>query len=1021
MAEQIIRTKIIIPQRRSDFLSRQRLVDLLHDLLDYRLIVVTTPPGYGKTSFLIDAAYQSDLPFCWLSLDPLDNNLHRFLSYFVAAITQQFPECGRQSAELLNSSQIDLDQFIASLINEIYETIQEYFVIVLDDYHLIDNHSEINRFISQFSQQADENVHIVLSSRSLPNLPDLPLMIARGQMGGLDFKELAFVAGEIKQLIQNVYQVTISRDAAKQLAQESEGWITGLLLSAEQFVKTHRTQFSQAYGVGLYEYLAQQVLERQSPEIQTFLLQTSVLDEFDVALCQAVFGEGPWQRLINTVRKSNLFTVTVGDNWLRYHHLFQDFLQSRLSPQDKESIQRRFATALVEQGDYEKAYSLYKQLGDVEALAQIINQHGLSLMRSGREVTLGEWAEDIPDTMLEKYPFLLCLFGNVSMILSEMHQSQLYLTRAEQIAHKNNDAELLARALVWDAARLRFIGDYSDSLAKADEVLALEQKNEEVKADALRARGLALHRKGHITASVESLEQSLDLYQRLEKLKNVAMSQVDLGIAYQAMGRYTLATKYYNLALGYWRNIGNTNWLSTLHNNLGCLEHEQGNFLQAKAHFDQAISQARKINYAYMEGISLISLGDLYCDLDAPEAAREVYGPVQQLAQQIQSSFLLFYLYLAEARMSSSLLYLDQAEQLARQHDSAHEQGLVALLRGKFGLKNRDPQAATHFKQAAQSFEQGGQIALAVQSYLLLSITDSAALDKAAELALQLDTWQPLVLVLRDVKAALPEKHPFLQKLSPLLTQFEQSIPSLHRQLRQQSVGFEKPPLSIKTLGRFQVVANNKTLGYDWKRTASRDMFLYLLDGRRLSKEELSELLWPDSNLYQNRSRFKNTVFYLRSVLGADVVLRDEAEQYYFNRAIDYEYDKEEFERLIEAGELDRAIALYKGAYLPGIDAWWVQAERERLQQLFQNAAAQLARQNLQDSKYTEALAYCRLILDQNPHYEEAYRLTMQTYHALGDHAAIQRQFERCRDILANDLGITVSPQTQELYNQLVH
>lgn len=1022
MAQQIIRTKIIVPRRRSDLLSRQRLVDLLHDMLDYRLTVVTAPPGYGKTSLLIDTAHQSELPFCWYALDALDDDTHRFLAYFVACIRQQFPELGQQSAELLNTSQLDLDQFTTALINEIYDAIPEYFVMVIDDYHLVHHNPEINQFISQFSQQVSENVHLMLLSRTFPNLPDLPLMMGRAQLGGLDFRELAFVNEEIQQLIQKVYRINISADDVKKLASQTEGWVTGLLLSAEQFIKTPQSQFAQRYGLGLYEYLAQQVLERQPADIQAFLLKTSIFDEFDADLCEAVLGEGPWRQLMSAVKKSNLFTVTVDTAWLRYHHLFRDFLQSKLTETEKESLQRRFAAVLLERAEYEKAYSLYQALDDTEALARLIDQHGLAMMRSGREVTLAEWLKDIPEALLEKYPFLLCLYGNVSMALNDMHQSQLYLVRAERVARHRGDNELLARALVWKAARLRLGGKYNASLTKANEALALAHQDKEVKAEAFGAKGLALYHKGQTTKSIEWLEQSLSLYQQLGKSENVAISHLGLGMAYHATGRYTVAARYYNLALNHWRLTDNVIRQSTLLNNLGFLEHERGNFLEAKKYLDEAIGYARKIKYVYLEAVSLISLGDLYYDLEAFEAAREVYNLAQHLARQVESGFLQFYLNLIEARLSSSIPHLDQAERLADQHGSDYEHGLVALARGKFALKRDDPtEAESHLRRAADIFERGGQAVLAAQSFLLLSIIEPRAAAKAADLTLQLDTWQPLVLAVREVKPVLPREWPLLTKLLHLIDEFEQSIPHLHRQLRQQSANFKKPPLSIKTLGRFQVITNKKSLGYDWKRTASRDMFLYLLEGRKLSKEELSAMLWPDSNPRQNRSRFKNTVFYLRSVLGSEVLMCDEHEQYYFNRAVDYEYDKEEFERLVEKEELEAAISLYKGPYLPALEAWWVQVERERLQQLFQDAVTQLAKHKLQNSDYQQALKYCRLILDQNLYYEEAYRLAMQAYYGLGDHAAIHRQFERCQQILANDLKVTVSPQTEALYQRLVH
>jgi LuxR family transcriptional regulator, maltose regulon positive regulatory protein len=322
----VTRTKCIVPRRRPDLLSRPRLVDILTDLLDNRLTIIAAPAGYGKTSLLVDIANQTNMPFCWYSIDSLDRDFKRFATYFIASINQQFPDFGKQSSIFLqNISQVDqdLNQLVTSLVNEAYETIREHFVIVLDDYHFVDNREEINQFIDRFIQEVDENCHLVIASRNLLTLSDLPLMVARSQVGGLGFDDLAFQAEEIRALIDKNYQVKISDTTAADLVQETEGWITGLLLSTQ--VKwqglNDRLRLARVSPVGLYEYLAQQVLDQQTPELRDFLLQTSVMDEFDAELCEMVFGppepeKTPWASLMDLVLRNNLFVLPVGEKGL---------------------------------------------------------------------------------------------------------------------------------------------------------------------------------------------------------------------------------------------------------------------------------------------------------------------------------------------------------------------------------------------------------------------------------------------------------------------------------------------------------------------------------------------------------------------------------------------------------------------------------------------------------------------------------------------------------------------------------
>lgn len=215
----ITRTKLIVPQRRRELLTRPRLLDLLSDLLDYRLIIIAAPAGYGKTSLLIDFASRFDWPVCWYALDPLDNDLQRFLSHFIHALKIKFPDFGEETLKNLRSTpadQLNLDFLISVLTNEIFEIITEYFVIVLDDYHLINANQGIDKFLSEFIQRADDNCHVAITSRRLLTLPDLPLMVARLQVGGLSIEELAFIPEEIHRLAMKIHAKMDNKAAVSQ-------------------------------------------------------------------------------------------------------------------------------------------------------------------------------------------------------------------------------------------------------------------------------------------------------------------------------------------------------------------------------------------------------------------------------------------------------------------------------------------------------------------------------------------------------------------------------------------------------------------------------------------------------------------------------------------------------------------------------------------------------------------------------------------------------------------------------------
>lgn len=1071
MATAVTRTKVILPRRRPDLLTRQRLLDLLYNLLDYRLVILAAPAGYGKTSLLIDFAHQADLPVCWYSLDLLDRDPQRFIAHFIAAIAQHFPAFGRQSAAALETAQqagTDVDQLVTTIVNDAYEHIQEHFLLVLDDYHLVNDHREIEEFINRFIQDVDENCHVVLSSRTLMTLPDMPLMVARSLVGGLSFEELAFRAEEIQTLVLQNYHVTMPEKAAEELVQETEGWITGLLLSAQTMWQgmADRLRVARVSGVGLYDYLAQQVLDQQPPAVRDFLLRTSLLEEFDSEMCTAVFGDSQdWSSLIDTLLQNNLFILPVGDDgrWIRYHHLFRDFLQACLeqeAPEAKNLILRQVAVVHSERGDWEKAYAILQRLNDLAASAALIEMAGSALLKNGRLVTLAGWIDNLPNEVLAARPALLSLRGAVAVMQGQVEHGIALLNQAESTQRAGDDYPGLARTLARRAVAQCFLGKYQVSLEDADQALLLAEQSANlgsVQAEALRASGVCLYQLGQLNAATERLMQSLKFYNQLEDRQNIAMVLMEMGMVDMSAGRYRKALAHYKQALNYWRETNNLFRQATLLNNLGVLHHLVGEYERAARYFEEALSSSRQNGFTRMEAYLTCSIGDLYSDVDAHQAAIDAYNQCQGIARQMNDRFLLLYLALAEAalaRRSADYIragnLIMSAGQLANQSGSRYESGLWQLEMGRQSLATAHSlQAVDNFKSAARCFEEGEQHVEAARAYLHLARAYHAAgdlpaaqieLERSFHIAAGMESQHILVVAGRQSKPVLEalREHPGIgQAVENLLRQvidFETNIPALRRRLRPhtRTIPFAPPKLTIQTFGRSQVELDGKPVNApEWQNQRRAREFFYCLlthpDG--MTKEEIGVIFWPDSSPAQLKLQFKNTVYRLRHALGPDVILFDE-DRYWFNRSLDYEYDVETFlakmdfaqstNNPIEKCQAYRAAAnLYKGSYLPEIDGTWVWPERERLWRLYVKAVLELARQHLDAGEYDHTLEYSQQILKDDPCLEEAHRLAMRAYAATGNRAAVSRQYERCRLALLREVSAQPSSQTKFLYEQL--
>jgi LuxR family transcriptional regulator, maltose regulon positive regulatory protein len=886
-------TKILVPRRRSDLLSRMRLLVLLDNLLDYRITLIAAPAGYGKTSLLVDFADQVEFPICWYALDPLDADLPRFILHFISSIQQRFPNFGESSLAVLQSSQqagLDLAHLVTTIVNDVYENISEHFAIVLDDYHLVDDCEEINLFVSRFGQEMDENCHLIIASRTLMSLPDLPLMVGRSQAIGLSFEELAFRAHEIKALLAQNYNQSISDEEAKELVNETEGWITGLLLSAETMWQgmADRVRVARVSGINLYDYLAQQVLNQQPANIRDFLLRTSLLEEFDEDLCQSVLGNPQngvsWSHLIAAVLRSNLFVQPVGNRgtWLRYHHLFRDFLQDQLKteqPGEELRILYRLVNVYTEQEDWEKAYAISQRLGDDEIKAKLIEQASPKLARSGRMKKLGEWLDDLPEGVINSFPYLLAQRGIVYTHLGSVEQGLKFLNKAEALLLDTGEKEALARTITWRATSYRFLGNYEASLEDAEKVLGLFDGFDAIRAEAMRIKGLALHSLGRMLEAFEPLEQSLTIYNSLADQDNIAITHMDLGFAFMSIGDSSNALHHYHLALDLWQKTKNLTRKANLLNNLGVLAHAKGDLLQAESYFSEALTCARQAGYTRIEAFTLASQGDLLADLAFYEAAIECYRKSRQIAEKLEERFLLLYLGLANTKLARMQGKIDEAfeklhkvETFAKESKSSYSLGLWFLEQGTLLLKSGEiTEAIAAEKKTISYLKNGGQKIEAAQALIYLALAQYqggnqesaiASIVEAASVASSLESYYPLIVTGKDSREMLdqiknnPKVHVFTRDFLQQIEEFEEALPQLRRQIRRQGKqdSFAPPDISIHALGQAQIYLNGEVLDKpEWsnQKTVRELFFLLLANHDGMTKEAIGLNLWPESTIKQ--------------------------------------------------------------------------------------------------------------------------------------------------------------------------
>ena len=1069
----ITQTKIITPQRRKDYLSRPRLLELLSDLFDFRLIIIAAPAGYGKTTLLVDFAHQFDWPVCWLALEPIDHDITRFLSHFIYSIKRNFPDFGSTAIKLLEttpSDQINLDFLITTITNE---KITEHFIIVLDDYHLLQSSPKIDQFLSDFIQRADENCHIAITSRKLLTLPDLPLMVARSQVGGLSIEELAFQPDEILKLFNQIFNEPITSQQAKDLAVNTEGWITGLLLTSQTLKKGMGEAHivAKTSGIGLYEYLAQQVLDQQPPHIQDFLLNTSLLGEFNENLCEVVVRKAlqhktDWNACMDHVIRNNLFIIPVGEKslWLRYHHLFRDFLQATIQknrPEDARKIKIELAQYFKNNKDWEKAFEIYDELGEKEAIAELVGSIGSKFISKGKIQKLSSWISIIPKEIYENDSKLLSIQASIAVNQGKVQEGRELLDRVIKLLNNKSDNLSLADNLIRRSAALRVLGNYKEAMHDADEAISLTKKKRSLNhlySEALRAKGIILYQTGKLKEGVTFFEKAISICEKSQREEDIARILVEVGAAYETLGQISEAEQAYTRSLAYWQSVGDSIWQPTILNNLGVLQHSKGDFVKSFFNLEKSMRYSQATGNQRMEGYSLASIGDLYRDLSALDEAEDAYQKALEIALIIEDQFLVFYLKTVQSRLSvnknqfkKAQLQIRSAQAIAQKSGSLYQINKNRLEQGilEFWTENYE-KAIGNLLLSVDFFKKEGYLEDAVRNkfYLFLSFIQigklgrsSQILDNIIEKLSEPQQYIPSMSAASEVKSILKsllKKKGLGLKISKLfkeLDQFQKLARKSRGIIRKQAsvIPFAPAKIIIRTFGSIEVIANNHILKIsDWKTQTSRDLFLlFLAHPEGLTKEEVGVIFWPDASPGELKLRFKNAIYRMRHAIGSDVV-NFQDNYYLFNRTVDYEYDVQDFiaaiktvsekksvNQKIKAYEI--AVSIYKGAYLPHLDETWVVTDRERYLEMYTKAAEELALLYMNEKEFEASLEVSQSALKFNPYNEPLHRICMRVFSALGNKPAVTHQFDKCRKILLREIGVEPSSQTTALYKSLIN
>jgi LuxR family maltose regulon positive regulatory protein len=754
MSLPILATKLYIPPLQPNIVRRPRLVERLNEDLHRKLTLISAPAGFGKTTLVSEWLAGCGQLVAWLSLDEGDNDPAYFLAYLVAALQTISKHIGDGVLGVLQSpGPPPVESILTALLNEI-TTIPDDFILVLDDYHVIDA-KPVNQALTFLLEHLPPQMRLVIATREDPQLP-LARLRARAQLTELRAADLRFAPAEAADFLNQVMGLNLAVEDIAALEARTEGWIAGLQLAAIS-MRGHQdaASFIKSFTGSnrfVLDYLVEEVLQRQSESIQTFLLRTSILDRLCGPLCDAVLGSpaASGQETLGYLERANLFIVPLDNErrWYRYHHLFAELLRQRLHQSASSGNEEggvaeyhiRASRWYEDHGLEMEAFQHAAAGNDIERAERIIEGKGIPLHFRGAVAAILDWLASLPRTVLDARPSLCVRYATLSLVAGQ----------ATGVEEKLQAAEAALASDLQGAEPDNKTRDLIGQIAAARATLALTRYQPEAM----------------ITQARRALE-----YLPPDSLFSRIRAIFTLGFAYQVQGDRAAAGQAYTEAIAISQASGNIRMTIVATISLGAIQEFENHLYQAAETFRTGLQLAGDHPQPF-ENEAHLGLARIFYEWNDLEAAEQHGQQALQLARQfdrvidryILSEVFLARLKLARGDVAGAAAMVAETEQSVRQNNFVHRISEVAAAQVLVLLRQGDLAAAA---QLAKTHE----LPISQARVLLAQGDPSAALALLSPLRQQTEAkgWQDERLKVMVLQAVAHHAHGEKEKAVHLL------------------------------------------------------------------------------------------------------------------------------------------------------------------------------------------------------------------------------------------------------------
>jgi len=1061
LSEMVIRSKLIPPQPQKAVFHRRRLQDRLITSVRYPVTMVHAGTGFGKTTALIELS-NSYKKVYWYNITEPDRDPTLFLAHLVSAF---HPDTVSLIERLEKGGGNANTAIINALINQLTTDLEEDAILILDDFHLVSNVTDINTWLEQLVEQRPPHLHFAIACRQIPETPAFIRWRVKGNVLVVDQSDLSFTQKEILSLFTDHYQFAITDEQAQTLFSYTDGWIIALQMvwqrlqtSRSKILNNILSELPSALS-DIFYFLAQEVLMRQPEPIQQFLVSTAVLRQLDAEICNYLLNIQNSKSILQMLYDKGLFISTTDNVNFRYQRLFQDFLlnQGKQSSFTTENLHKKAAEYFTNINDFEEAVFHWFSHGDLAQAANLIQHIGPKHLEIGRLRTLTKWIEQLDDRQLELHPALNLLMGDVLRLRSKFEDAINCYNKAEKIFLQNNDPlgrsnalrskaqvyldtirPLKGSSLLEEAIGLLEPQEYPSQVAALLDQLAENKLNSGKPSEAR-----ALHKEANILRSESDPD---DIYLEARALLRTGKLHEGSELLESSGGL---------------NEESSTQRPQRFHREmpllLSLIYLMMGNIQKGEYFARKGIEIGHQLDSPFVEAVGLMRLGhtyQLYPHLpwraQRLRKAREYYEkaidlvkPFNVMRVQVEPLWGLCRFYGYQGNITEAKRYATQAIEIA---ETSGDYWFVALLSTTMGysysLAGEKDLADTWLAKGIDVFKMVGDTfgetvslsAMVLNNWLhgqkQKAITDfSNLIPQIRSLNLGFTLIQPSQLGIQDDQVFLPL----------MVEVYNQGIEKewIASVLMEKNLdGSDYHPgygLDIRTLGPFEVSRGSSLISpRDWQREKARQLMQFFVNsrGKLFTREQICDRMWPHLEGDAATQNLKVALNALNRALEPNretgissfFILRRE-NLYGLNPAAQISLDVDDFVELCKSddeGDLKEALSIYEGDYLCEVtEDHWANDKRESIRDLYLTTAMKLAGLNIKAANWDEAVKLSHDILAVDNCNESAFRVLMQCHAARGNRATVLAVYQRCCLILREDLDVEPSAETTALYHQL--